>query len=81
MDVYRYVMEDSHTIEFCEKLKNTLDYTFKEYSSQNRSQLIVAIGCTGGCHRSVSICNWLYDTYKLTYRCFKSHRDIGVNEV
>ncbi len=81
LDVYRYVMEDSHTIEFCEKLKNTLDYTFKEYSSQNRSQLIVAIGCTGGCHRSVSICNWLYDTYKLTYRCFKSHRDIGVNEV
>lgn len=42
--------------------------------------MIVAIGCTGGQHRSVSICNWLYDMYKETYRCFKSHRDIGVDE-
>ena len=53
---------------------------FSQYEKQNKSHMIVAIGCTGGQHRSVSICNWLYDEYKDTYRCFKSHRDIGVDE-
>ncbi|MDD7280987.1 MAG: RNase adapter RapZ [Erysipelotrichaceae bacterium] len=80
-DVYQYVMKDNLTIEFCQQLKAMLDLVFKEYNQQNRSQIIIAIGCTGGQHRSVSVCNWLYDAYKQSYRCFKSHRDIGVNEV
>lgn len=78
--VYHYVMDDPQTIEFISRLKSYLDFMFTEYNKQNRSQMIIAIGCTGGQHRSVSICNWLYDTYKTQYRCFKSHRDIGVDE-
>ncbi|MGM9946845.1 RNase adapter RapZ [Floccifex sp.] len=81
LEVYQFVMENEHTISFCEKLKTWLDLVLKEYDKQNRSQLVVAIGCTGGQHRSVSICNWLYDIYKNQYYCLKSHRDIGVNEI
>ena len=79
-DVYDYVMKDKMTKEFLDKLKDYLDFVFKEYDKQNKSQIIVAIGCTGGQHRSVSVCNWLYETYQSTYPCFKSHRDIGVEE-
>lgn len=80
-DVYDYVMEKKETQDFIVHLKNYLDYVFKSYDEQNKSHMIVSIGCTGGQHRSVSICNWLYDQYKDKYRCFKSHRDIGDDEV
>ena len=79
-EVYDYVMDKTETQEFIVHLKNYCDFVFNQYEKQNKSHMIVAIGSTGGQHRSVSICNWLYDTYKDTYRCFKSHRDIGVDE-
>lgn len=79
-EVYNYVMTASETKEFVEKLSNYLDFTFDSYNRQNKSHMIVAVGCTGGQHRSVSICNYLFDKYKETYRCFKSHRDIDDNE-
>lgn len=74
-EVYDYVMNQEETIEFTKRLKEFLDFTFKEYSEQKKNHMIIAIGCTGGQHRSVSIANWLYDQYKDTYPCFKSHRD------
>lgn len=80
-EVYDYVMDKKETQDFIVYLKNYLDYVFKNYDEQNKSHMIVCIGCTGGQHRSVSICNWLYDQYKDKYRCFKSHRDIGDDEV
>lgn len=80
LDVYQYVMEDHKTKEFLVLLEKYLDFIFKEYDSQNKTQMVVAVGCTGGQHRSVSICNWLYDHYKTTYPCLKSHRDIGDDE-
>ena len=79
-EVYDYVMDKPETQEFIVKLKDYCDFVFSQYEKQNKSHMIVAIGCTGGQHRSVSICNWLYDEYKDTYRCFKSHRDIGVDD-
>ena len=79
-EVYNYVMSADETKEFVEKLKAYLDFTFSSYDKQNKSHMIVAIGCTGGQHRSVSICNYLFDTYKNMYRCFKSHRDIEDGE-
>lgn len=79
--VYDYVMQAEETKEFTKRLKAYCDFVFASYKEQNKSHLIVGIGCTGGQHRSVSICNWLYATYKSQYRCFKSHRDSGDAEV
>lgn len=78
--VYDYVMTAQETIDFTKKLKDYCDFVFSSYKEQNKSHLIVGVGCTGGQHRSVSICNWLYEQYKNKYRCFKSHRDIGDSE-
>ncbi len=80
-EVYSYVMDKKETQDFIARLKSYLDFVFLNYDAQNKNHMIVAIGCTGGQHRSVSICNWAYDTYKKQYHCFKSHRDIGVDEV
>lgn len=37
--------------------------------------ILLAIGCTGGQHRSVTIANYLYDVYKERYNCYLDHRD------
>ncbi len=78
--VYNYVMQAPETQEFIEVLKPYTDSVFASYQEQHKSHMVVAIGCTGGQHRSVSICNWLYSQYKDKYQCFKSHRDSGGDE-
>ena len=63
-EVYDYVMKFDETKEFCRRLHDYLDYVLTQYAKQKRSHLTVAIGCTGGHHRSVTIANWLYALYK-----------------
>ena len=55
-----YVLEQEETIEFLEKLNGMLDFLIPNYKKEGKRQLIVAIGCTGGRHRSVAIANEIY---------------------
>ena len=73
--VYDYVMEKPETKEFLTRLSSFLDYAFEQYANEGKNHFTVAIGCTGGQHRSVSITNWLYDHYKNSYNCYKQHRE------
>jgi UPF0042 nucleotide-binding protein len=73
--VYDYVMEKEETKEFCRRLLSFLDYAFTEYVKEGKNHFTVAIGCTGGQHRSVTITNFLYDHHRNQYRCYKQHRD------
>lgn len=73
--VYKYVMEREETREFSRRLKDYLDFVFEAYRSQNKNHIIVAIGCTGGQHRSVSVCNWLNEQYRKEYKTYCFHRD------
>lgn len=75
-EVYDYVMGRQETQEFIGRLKQYLDFVLESYRDQQKNHTIIAIGCTGGQHRSVSIANWLNNIYKDQYRCFTSHRDI-----
>lgn len=77
-EVYNYVMNHESTRQFTERLVAYLDFVLKAYSAQQKNHLIISVGCTGGQHRSVSICNFLYDHYKDQYSCYKAHRDAGV---
>ena len=76
MEVYSYVMEDEITKEFLTHLLSFLDYAFKKYIDESKHHLTVAIGCTGGQHRSVSLVNYLYKHYRKEYSVFKNHRDV-----
>lgn len=73
--VYDYVMSFDQTKEFVSRLTSFLDFVFDQYKKQKKSHIIIAIGCTGGHHRSVTITNWLYNHYHTMFTCYKSHRD------
>ena len=74
--VYNFVMNDSKTQKYIEYLNPFLDYNFAEYAKEGKRHLTVAVGCTGGHHRSATITNYLYNRYADRYNCLKKHRDI-----
>lgn len=78
LEVYEYVMSFDESKTYAMHLTNTLDFVFDQYQKQNKPHICVAVGCTGGHHRSVTFTNYLYEYYKNKYTCFKSHRDIKV---
>ncbi|MDE8302770.1 RNase adapter RapZ [Erysipelothrix rhusiopathiae] len=74
--VFDYVINDEKTQELLKYLTQFLDYAFERYIEESKHLLTVAIGCTGGQHRSVSIVNWLYENYDKQYNTLKDHRDM-----
>lgn len=53
-DVYNYVMDNQLAQELFDKLIDLIEYLIPMYVKEGKSQLIIAYGCTGGKHRSVS---------------------------
>lgn len=74
-EVYDYVIDKPETQEFLDRLLAFTDYAFAQYMKEGKNHFTVAIGCTGGQHRSVAITNYLFDHYKNAYNCYKEHRD------
>ena len=60
-EVQEYVMSHECAVVFLEKLKDMVDYTIPFFIKEDKNQLIVSVGCTGGKHRSVTLANKLYD--------------------
>ncbi len=56
-----YVMSHPQTVTFLEKLTDMIEYLIPYYVAEGKNQLIIAIGCTGGQHRSVTLASALYD--------------------
>ena len=52
-DVANYVMNHEQSQEVLARLYSLIDYTVPLYRAEGKSQLVIAIGCTGGRHRSV----------------------------
>lgn len=55
-----YVMQFDVTQNFVTKLEDMVDFLIPHYMQEGKNQLVIAIGCTGGKHRSVVIGNELY---------------------
>lgn len=76
-EVYDYVMDSDKAKEFLVKMKEMLDFLIPNYIVEGKTQLVIAIGCTGGKHRSVTLTNAIYNEFENTeYGCKKEHRDI-----
>ena len=60
-----------------------IDFLLPYYILEGKNQLIVAIGCTGGKHRSVTLDNALYQflVKKESYGVRIEHRDIGKDAI
>ena len=54
-DVRSYVMDNPVTMEFLEKWKEMLKFLIPHYQEEGKHRLVVAVGCTGGAHRSVAL--------------------------
>ncbi len=75
--VRRYVMEQPDTAEFLVRYEHLLDLLLPGYSNEGKSYLSIAIGCTGGQHRSVAIAEELASWMRSRgYQPRVSHRDI-----
>ncbi len=77
-EVQEYVMNCSQAGEFLDKLSDMVQFLIPNYVAEGKNQLVVAIGCTGGKHRSVTIANKLYEILKKDreYKVKIEHRDI-----
>ncbi len=76
--VQSYVMSFGEAGIFLDKLVDMLGFLLPGYIKEGKYQLVVAIGCTGGQHRSVTLANALYQSLrdKGNYGLSISHRDI-----
>ena len=54
-DVRAYVMDNPTTVTFMEKWKDLFSFLLPRYREEGKHRLVVAVGCTGGAHRSVAI--------------------------
>ncbi|MCD5415300.1 MAG: RNase adapter RapZ [Clostridiales bacterium] len=75
--VRNYVMDAKHSKEFTRKLFDLVSFLIPEYIKEGKNRVVIAIGCTGGKHRSVTISYLLYEYLKeKKYRAGMSNRDI-----
>lgn len=77
-EVQDYVMQSPDSEEFLNKLQDMLNFLIPRYVEEGKNRLVVAIGCTGGRHRSVTISNKLYERMKNSgeYGLKIYHRDV-----
>ena len=76
--VQDYVMQSPDAEAFLVKLMEMLEFLLPGYVKEGKHQLVIAIGCTGGQHRSVTLANELYQRMKNkgNYGLNINHRDI-----
>lgn len=75
--VYDYVMSFDETELFYNKFLDLLQTVLPGYIKEGKSSLTIAIGCTGGQHRSVALTERLSGALKENYKVNVTHRDKG----
>ena len=77
--VYDYVMDQTETEEFYNKFMDLIEYSLPGYRREGKSSLTLAIGCTGGHHRSVALVERMAKQIEADgYTINITHRDIDV---
>lgn len=80
--VKEYINSFEITNTFKKKLFDMMDFLVPQYEKEGKSQFIVAMGCTGGMHRSVSLAEDLgRNLQEKGYRVMVEHRDLWKNKV
>ncbi|MEZ4527574.1 MAG: RNase adapter RapZ [Desulfobacterales bacterium] len=77
-EVRAYVLDREETGIFMEKFFALLDYLIPLYEKEGKAYLTLALGCTGGKHRSVAVAGAVHDHVNTSKRWVNIvHRDIG----
>lgn len=77
-EVQDYVLNNKRADIFLKKLTDMIDFLLPNYIWEGKNHLVIAIGCTGGKHRSVTLANCLFDfvNKREQYGVRLEHRDI-----
>jgi len=77
-EIQNYVMGFEVANEFLNKLEDMIRFLIPNYITEGKNQLVIAIGCTGGKHRSVTLANKLSERLEQNreYGLKVEHRDI-----
>lgn len=76
-EVFDYVMQSEAAHVFLNKVEDMLEFLIPNYIVEGKNQLVIAIGCTGGKHRSVTLARGIMERLKkLNYSIKIEHRDI-----
>jgi UPF0042 nucleotide-binding protein len=76
-DVAEYVLKREETKAFFRRLDSLLDFTLPLYEKEGKRSLTIALGCTGGKHRSVVLVEELRKRLDAKrFRLQIKHRDI-----
>ncbi len=77
-EVRDYVMDSPQSKVFIDKLTDMIEFLIPNYINEGKNGLVIAIGCTGGKHRSVTVANVLGEKLKGSeYSVKVEHRDIN----
>lgn len=63
--VAAYVLDSPEGVEFMKRLEPFLEYLVPQYQREGKSYLTLAVGCTGGRHRSVAVARRIYDIFRI----------------
>lgn len=75
-EVSQYVLKWGETKLLIEKLTDLFKFLIPQYKNEGKSQVVIAFGCTGGQHRSVTLAEFFGAYFEEEYRTFITHRDI-----
>lgn len=76
VEVSSYVLKWTETGQFLEKIIDLLTFMLPQYKREGKSQLVIAIGCTGGQHRSVALAEYIGHHFEKEYNIAIAHRDM-----
>ncbi|MCD7905302.1 MAG: RNase adapter RapZ [Clostridiales bacterium] len=72
-----FVLKSEEAKEFSKKLCDMIEFLIPNYKNEGKTRLVIAFGCTGGKHRSVTFAVMLYNYLtEKGYSTLSSHRDI-----
>jgi UPF0042 nucleotide-binding protein len=75
--VVEYVGREGKLDEFYARLLPLLDFLMPEYQAEGKAHVTVAVGCTGGRHRSVYITETLAQRFQSTMPVLVRHRELS----
>ncbi|MDW7739162.1 MAG: RNase adapter RapZ [Bacillota bacterium] len=77
--VKQYLWRWTETSTYFQKLKDLIEFSIPYYLKEGKSNLVIAIGCTGGKHRSVVLADELGQALGSRFNLIIEHRDIHKN--
>ena len=78
-----YVIGFDVAVQFLDKLTDLISFLIPNYVWEGKNQLVIAVGCTGGKHRSVTLASELYCRLatREEYGLRMEHRDMGKDAI